>query len=301
MITTGAKLWLAIALTALLGAGVYFVATGRGEDGGTLVLASIAAGCAVLAAACLASRDGDASIPAGDDAGLETVRVRSSLPAFWPALGAVGAGVAIVGYAAGGLLLYAGIGIIAAVIVEWMVQSWAERSTADPAYNQALRNRIMFPFEVPVLGIIGLALVMVTFSRVLLAVSKTGSTVVAMVVATVILAVGALIANRPKLSSGAVTWAVAIGAVGLLAAGVVGGVAGEREIEAHHAEEGHDESEGGGQAGGGEGNAGENDASEGTVGDDGSQDEIDGPSSSDDESEEEAPGQGDDNTEVQTP
>lgn len=299
MITTGAKLWLAIAFTALLGAAVYFVATGRGEDGGTLVLASIAAGCAVLATACLATRDGDADVT-GDGVGLETVRVRSSLPAFWPAIGAIGAGVVIVGYAAGGALLYAGLGIIVAVIVEWMVQSWAERSTADPAYNRALRNRIMFPFEVPVLGLMGLALVMVTFSRVLLAVSKTGSTAVAMVVATVILAVGALVANRPKLSSAAVTWAVAIGAVGLLAAGVVGGVAGEREIEVEHAGE-SDEGEGGGQAGGGEGNAGENDASEGTVGDDGSQDEIDGPSSSDEESEEEAPGQGDDNTEVQTP
>ena len=298
MITTGAKLWFAIASTALVGMVVYFVATGRGEDGGTIVLGSIAAACAVLGAASLVSRDGDTTVDA--DAAVEDVRIRSSLPAYWPALGAVGAGVAIIGLAAGGLLLYVGLGIIGVVVAEWMVQSWAERSTGDPAYNQALRNRIMFPFEVPVLGILGLALVMITFSRVLLAVSKTGSTVVAMLVATMILAVGSLIATRPKLSSGAVTWAVAIGAVGLLAAGVVGGVAGEREIEVHEVEEGH-QGEGGGQAGGGEGNAGENDASEGTVGDDGSQDDIDGPSSDDESTEETAPGQGDDNTEVQTP
>ena len=299
MITTGAKLWFAIAFTALAGMVAYFVATGRGEDGGTIVLGSIAAACTVLGVASLVSRDGDVTVDA--DAAVEDVRVRSSLPAFWPALGAVGAGVAIIGLAAGGLLLYVGLGIIGAVVVEWMVQSWAERSTADPAYNQALRNRMMFPFEVPVLGLAGLALVMITFSRVLLAVSKTGSTVVAIVVAAIILGVGSIVATRPKIPAGALTWVVAIGAVGLLAAGVAGGIAGEREIEAHHAEEGHEE-EGGGQAGEGEGNAGEGDASEGTVGDDGSQDEIDGPEASDEESTDDtAPGQGDDNTEVHTP
>jgi len=299
VITTGAKLWFAIAAAALAGMVAYFVATGRGEDGGTMVLGSIAAACVLLGVASLVSRDGDVTVDA--DAAVEDVRIRSSLPAYWPALGAVGAGVAIIGLAAGGLLLYVGLGIIGIVLAEWMVQSWAERSTADPAYNQALRNRIMFPFEVPVLGIAGLALVMITFSRVLLAVSKTGSTVVAIVVAAVILAAGSVVATRPKIPSGALTWVVAIGAVALLAAGVAGGIAGEREIE--HAVEGEEGegAEGGGQAGGGEGNAGPNDASEGTVADDGSQDQMDGPSSGASTTEETAPGQGDDNTEVSTP
>ena len=296
MITTGAKLWFAIAAAAIAGMVAYFVATGRGEDGGTFVLGAIAAACVVLGVASLVSRDGDVTVD--PDAAVEEVRIRSSLPAFWPALGAVGAGVAIIGLAAGGLLLYVGLGIIAAVVGEWMVQSWAERSTSDPAYNQALRNRLMFPFEVPVLGIAGLALVMITFSRVLLSVSKVGSTVVAIVVATIILGVGSVVATRPKISAGALSWVVAVGAVALLAAGVIGGIAGERNIEGHEA---GGEDEGGGQVGEGEGNAGENDASEGTIGDDGSQDEIDGPSADEDTTEDTAPGQGDDNTEVSTP
>ena len=300
MITTGAKLWFAIAAAALAGMVAYFVATGRGEDGGTMVLGSIAAACVLLGVASLASRDGDVTVDA--DAAVEDVRIRSSLPAYWPALGAVGAGVAIIGLAAGGLLLYVGLGIIGIVLAEWMVQSWAERSTADPAYNQALRNRIMFPFEVPVLGLAGLALVMITFSRVLLAVSKTGSTVVAMVVASIILLVGAVVANRPKIPAGALTWVVAIGAVALLAAGVAGGIVGERDIEVHHADEGeHAEEEGGGQAGGGEGNAGSNDAGDGTIGDDGSQDSIEGAGEDEEQPAEDPTGQGDDNTEVSTP
>ncbi|HYD08731.1 MAG TPA: hypothetical protein VEA78_01405 [Acidimicrobiales bacterium] len=299
MITTGAKLWFAIAFAAVAGMLAYFVATGRGDDGGTFVLATIAAGCAVLGAASLVSRDGDATID--PEAAVEDVRIRSSLPAFWPALGAVGAGVAIIGYAAGGLLLYVGLGIIGAVVAEWMVQGWAERSTSDPAYNQALRNRIMFPFEVPVLGLAGLALVMITFSRVLLAVSKTGSTVVAIVVAAVILAIGSVVATRPKIPAGALTWVVVLGAVALLTGGVVSGLAGERHIEVHHADEGeHHEDEGGGQAGGGEGNAGGNTAGDGTIGDDGSHDSVEGAGDDEGTTEEES-GTGDDNTEVQTP
>ena len=294
MITTGAKLWFAVTAVALLGAGVYFLATGRGEDGGTVVLCSIAAACAVLGAASLVSRDGDATVDA--DAAVEDVRIRSSLPAFWPALGALGAGVAAIGYAAGGMLLYVGLGIIGAVVAEWMVQSWAERSTADPAYNQGLRNRIMFPIEVPVLGILALGLVMITFSRVLLAVSKEGSTIVAIVVAAIILAVGSVVATRPKIPSSALTWAVSIGAVALLVAGVASGVAGEREIEAHHTDD-----HGGGQAGEGEGNAGGNEAGDGTISDDGSHDSVEGAGDDDEEPAEDESGQGDDNTEVHTP
>jgi plastocyanin len=73
----------------------------------------------------------------------------------------------------------------------------------------------------------------------LLAVSKIGSTVVAIVVASVILGVAFLITSRPKLSSSLLTAVVAIGAIGLLGGGIVGAVAGEREFEAHEEEGGH--------------------------------------------------------------
>jgi hypothetical protein len=231
MITISARVWLAIAGFALIAAEVYFLATG-GEDGGAVTLLFLAVGAIVLAAAGIATNDGDAALP-GDEGETEAVVVRSALPAIWPALGAIGAGVTIVGYAAGGLLLYVGFGILAATLVEWMVQSWAERSSADPAYNTALRNRIMFPIEIPVFGLGAVALVILTFSRVLLAVPKNGSIIIAGVVATLILTSAFIIANRPKLSSGALSWLLAVAAVVLLAAGVIGGVSGERKIGEH--------------------------------------------------------------------
>lgn len=267
MITTAGKLWFAVTAFALVAAEVYFLATG-GEDGGALTLLFVAVAAAVIGGAAIAIRDGDATV--SGEGTREPVVVRSALPAPWPVVVALGAGLAIVGYAAGGLLLYAGLGVMGIALVEWMVQSWAERSTADPAYNAALRNRIMFPLEVPVLGIVGVGFVMLTFSRILLAApDKNTSTIIALIVAAVITAGAFIIANRPRVSAGALSWILAVGAVVLLAAGVLSGVSGEREVEVHEAEHAEGDAE--------EGHGGENEAGEGTIADDGNQDDAEEP------------------------
>jgi hypothetical protein len=227
LITTGGKLWFAVTLYALAAAVVYYVAT-AGEHGGGVTLQFIAAGAAVMGFTTVAVRDGD------DDAATdkEAVRVRSALPAPWPALLAVGGGVTAVGYAAGGLVLYIGFGIIGVALLEWMVQGWAERSTADPAYNKALRDRIMFPVEIPAAGIIILGVVIIAMSRVLLALpNKNASTIVAICVGTVITATAFIVASRTRISTTAIAWVLAIAAVALLAGGITGGVVGERSSE----------------------------------------------------------------------
>lgn len=233
MITTGGKLWFAITAYALVAAAVYFLATG-GEDGGAVTLLFIAAAATLMGGTSVALRDGE--VPIGPEK--EPVVVRSALPAPWPAVGALGAGVTIVGWATGGILLYIGFGIVGVALLEWMVQGWAERSTADPAYNKALRDRIMLPIEVPVLGLAGLALVILTLSRLLLALpSKDASTAVAIAVATLITTTAFVVASRPKISSAALSWVLAIAAVALLVGGIVGGVSGERKTEENRAEE----------------------------------------------------------------
>jgi hypothetical protein len=237
LITTGGKVWFAVAFYALIAAGVYFLAT-AGEDGGAVTLLFIAAGALVLGGASTAFRDGDVAA-SGEK---EPVVIRSALPAPWPAIAALGAGVTIVGWSVGGILLYAGFGIVGLALIEWMVQGWAERSTADPAYNKALRDRIMFPIEVPAAGLAGLGLVIITFSRVLLALpNKDASTVLAIVVAVLITVTAFVVASKPRIPSGALSWILAIAAVALLAGGIIGGVAGERTSEEHHAEENHAE------------------------------------------------------------
>jgi hypothetical protein len=127
--------------------------------------------------------------------------------------------------------------------VEWMVQAWAERATDDPAENAALRNRIMFPLEIPALAAVAVVAILLGFSRVLLALPEAGATVVAIAVATLVLAGAALLASRPRISASLLTGLLVVGGVGLLGGGIVGAVVGERDFEAHEEEEAEAEPE----------------------------------------------------------
>ena len=44
------------------------------------------------------------------------------------------------------------------VLLEWMVSAWADRASGDEAANRRIRNRIMYPLEIPVFGAIGMVL-----------------------------------------------------------------------------------------------------------------------------------------------
>jgi plastocyanin len=238
MITTGAKLWYAIAALALVASGVYFVAT-SGEEYGALVLLFAAIAAGVLGTMTVVVRDGDVDVPAEGATVTEAPRPQA-LPAAWPALAAVGVAVAVIGFAASNVLLYVGLGLLGIVLIEWMVQSWAERASGDPAANQGLRNRLMFPLEIPALAILGFGVIVLALSRVLLALPKTGSSVIAIVIAAVVLGIAAVLANRPQVSSSLLSIVVVIGVIGLLGGGIVGAVAGEREFE-FHGDEHHDD------------------------------------------------------------
>ncbi len=238
MITTGAKFWFGLTFFTLVATVVYFMSSG-GEEFGSVVLVAAAIASFIVGTTCAGMRDGNLQTPGGRTLSLGTSPRRSAGPAPWPALGAVGAAVALVGLSGGNALLYVGIGIMGVVLVEWMVQGWAERSTADPTQNQELRNRIMQPFEFPVLAATIIAVVVLSFSRVLLALSKTGSTVIAMVLATVILAVAFVVAARPRISSTLLSAFLVLSTLGLIAGGIASAVVGEREIVKHEVEATH--------------------------------------------------------------
>ena len=242
MTTVGSKFWFAVTGLGVV-AIVAWVLFSDSEPVGLLVLTSLVVASTILGTLSIVVRDGDVPAAAVETEVAAATAPRTQLPAPWPALGALGAGVTAIGAASGNALFYVGIGILVVTLAEWMVQGWAERATGDPAFNLGLRNRLMFPVEVPVVALLGAGAVLLAFSRVLLALPKTGSTVVAIVVAAGILGVAALVATRPRVSSGLVSAVVVIGAVGLLGGGIVGAVAGEREFEAG-------EEEGGGEGGG---------------------------------------------------
>lgn len=108
-----------------------------------------------------------------------------------------------------------------------------------------LRERFFTPFVLP-LSIIGLVLLVgFSLSRVLLAVSELGASFIAFLVAGYIMAMAFAIEARKRIPARTLGVTMAIGLIGVLAAGAVAAAAGMRPLEEEHGD-------GGGGEGGGE-------------------------------------------------
>ncbi|CAB4599258.1 unannotated protein [freshwater metagenome] len=150
-----------------------------------------------------------------------------SLAAFSAILMMIGMGTRSSGLTLGALAV-----IIATAFI-WTLRTWAERATGDDTVNAELYHRFVDPLRTPVVAIVSIAVVAIGLSRVLLAVSKTGSVIVFGVASLLFFGVATLLALRPKSGRSVATVLVVIGAIAVIAAGIAGAVAGEREIEHH--------------------------------------------------------------------
>ena len=252
MFTTSFKLYFGMAVGALVAAVTFGYTTGGNHTGplslgwkggvgnhvGYVILVGVAAACAFLGLLLVAFRDAD---PRSQAQLLGTDRVpaqRPAQPTYWPILAMIGVAAVLLGLVLSSGIFIVGLGILAIVAFEWMMQAWADRATGDPAANQELRNKIMQPIEVPVLATIAIVAVPLGASRVFLATSKMGAVWVAGIASTIVFAIAVLAAMRPRLSKNVRAGIVLLGAVAFIAAGIVAAAVGEREF--HHA--GHGES-----------------------------------------------------------
>jgi hypothetical protein len=255
MIPTGFKLYFGIAMAAAAAALV-----GGWSSGGDLV-GPLAAGYkggigdwasyAILLGVALASlvvgslltwfRDADAeevakamgtsSIPAGQAPAANSI---------WPIVAAIGMGAIVVGLAVSPLLVGAGLVILAMVAFEWTMTAWADRATADPAVNEKLRDQIMGPFEIPLLGLLAGGVFVLAMSRIFMAAGVTGAVVVGGIVSVAILSVGILLTQKDNLPRGLANGLVGLIAFAVLAGGVWGAIVGPAE---HHSEHGDEHGE----------------------------------------------------------
>ena len=114
-----------------------------------------------------------------------------------------------------------------------MVQAYSERASGDAEYNAAVRGRIAHPLEFPILAAVGVAVLVYSFSRIMLFLSKATGPAVFAVVAVLILAVGFVIAFVPTIKSGLIAAVAVIAALGLVAGGAAAALDGERELHHH--------------------------------------------------------------------
>ena len=113
-------------------------------------------------------------------------------------------------------LAVAGVAVAVAVAFVWTLRTWAERATGDDSINAELYHRFIDPLRTPVVAIVCIALVVLGLSRVLLAVSKTGSVLIFGGVAAIFFIGATLLALYPKSTRTITTVFVVVGALAIL-------------------------------------------------------------------------------------
>jgi hypothetical protein len=231
MFTTGSKLLIGAAVMAIVAAIVY----GTTQDGimGTIGLVSAAIGLSFLAGINVWMRDSNVR-PDDPTAGVASSAARPAPgPSSWPLVGVVGATLVVVGLVSYQVVTIVGIAVLVAAIAEWTVQAWSERASGDVAYNEEVRERIASPLELPVLGAIGLGVIIFGISRVMLSLTKSGTVVAFAVIAALVLVAAFLLAARPRITGGTVAGVCSVALIAVVAGGTVAGVDGERDIHPH--------------------------------------------------------------------
>ena len=223
---------------------------GVGDHIGYGVLVALSTASLAVGLVLVSFRDADPEAQAHllgvDDVAADRAVARG----FWPVVASFGVGAAVVGLVLHPLVFVGGLALVALSLVEWTMDAWADRATGDAAANRELRNRIMAPIEIPVIGALSIGVVVLAASRILLAVPALGAVAAAGVIAVLILAGAVVYVNRPGLGRRLIGGLGVAAAFALLLGGVLAAVVGERDFE-HHEPETHEES--GQSTGGSEG------------------------------------------------
>ncbi len=228
MITEPAKVFLPLLGVGSVAAVIYAMATG--DHTGVSLFLGLATVALLAGVAVTNVRDNELAPAVPADAGPPEVRpigaVRLPGGPGWPALAAVGTGFGILA-----LIVTPYLGIASAAFLVVAAAGWLASVSAD----RTGRTPDLMPFGIPVVGMFAIGALMFLFSRVLLAVPEQASTFIALVVAVLIMAAASFVALKPAIRPGTLLAVLLVSGVLLTAGGVVAGLAGQREIEVHHA------------------------------------------------------------------
>ncbi|GIU84721.1 MAG: hypothetical protein KatS3mg008_1496 [Acidimicrobiales bacterium] len=164
---------------------------------------------------------------------------------WWPVLGAVCLAIVAIGVVVSTWMLLAGLVGGLLVVIQWTLRAWAERATADPLANEEIRFEVASWLEVPTIAVLAIGAFAISISRVLLAVGEKEAVAIALGVALVALVGFGLAAYVPGVSKAVMKALAVLGFVAVLGAGVVGAAVGEREFERHDAGAAHVSTESG--------------------------------------------------------
>lgn len=214
MFTTGSKYFLGIGVLAGVAFAVSLFFVHPAALAATILIGLVCA-FGLFAGVVLYLRDGDVAENEPTTAGQPAPST-----SMWPLLTAVGTALVLLGTITQSGIFVFGIVVLVAALVEWTVLSWSERASSDDAFNAAARKRLLNPIEFPVLGAVGLGVLIFSFSRVMLAVDKQLGAVLFIMIGALLVIGGVLFAVRATLRKSIVIAICGIAASGLLAAGI---------------------------------------------------------------------------------
>jgi hypothetical protein len=236
MFTTGSKLFFGAAVLAAVSAFLY--ADAVQSTRAFLVLGSVTLVLAFFGGVVFAFRDADLDVPAvvssspTDAEGTAAGPPRGVAGSMWPIVGGFGAAITAIGLVLDKRMFVLGIVVILATLIEWMFQNWSDQASGDDTYNRMVRTRIAHALEFPILAALVFLVVILGFSRVMLALPRVGS-VVAFAAVGAAIHLGAVLISSSGRSRRTLTGGLlAVGAVGVVAAGIAFAAVGPRHIEA---------------------------------------------------------------------
>jgi len=163
---------------------------GIGDHVSYSVLAGVAFVSLIVGGMLTYFRDADAEeIAKAMGTEVAPVGQRPVQESVWPVVAGVGVGFVMVGMAVSAALTGIGIVVLAIVAFEWTMSAWADRATGDQATNIALRDQLMGPFEVPLLGLLGGGVLVLAASRIFLRFPGTGAVILGAILSIAILGI----------------------------------------------------------------------------------------------------------------
>lgn len=234
MITTGSKYFYGITALASIAMVLYMLFVNP-NDIGAVALGSLASAAALLGGLTSFTRDSNTHSPNEASA----AATQPAPAAVWPLIVAVGVVMLVFGLATNPIVFVLGIVALVAGGAEWLVQDYASRASADSEFNSQLRGRLLHPLEFPVAAAVVVGIIAISFSRIMLNISKSAGAIVFIIVSSLVLVVGFLVALKPNLRGRAIGTLCSVGLIALVGAGIVTGISGERAELVEAAEEGH--------------------------------------------------------------
>ncbi len=237
MLNLVSRVLLALTVASAALAGAYFVADG--DRTGVVLLVFLAVAGLVGGLSTAGNAVPDIAPPVAADSPPGRTAVSASVPrgSGWPLAAAVSLTVLAVGAVVGVPVVLGGVILLLVVTGGWFARAWSEHPTWTRTVRLRVSSRLLAPIGLPIGGFLLAAVIAVSMSRILLAVSKNAATGVAIAAAVAIFTACYWVASRPRLGSSVIVALSVLAATSTVGAGIAGAIGGERRFEHHEEKE----------------------------------------------------------------